>query len=113
MDILSDIKNILIDCDDRDHNLKINIEQSSITVYLDYDPYENYRELCMIPIRCDVSKGIAYIPHDEFKKLFNVESGGIELEELDLVKKIMEYMTNNMKSIKAICDGYGLAYRQD
>lgn len=38
MNILQDIKDILIRNKDKDHHLKIEISWDGITVYLEYDP---------------------------------------------------------------------------
>ena len=62
MDILKDIRDILIKHEDKEHMLEIKVDWSGVTVYLDYDPYKCFNDDCVILIHYSVYDEFAYIP---------------------------------------------------
>ena len=111
MDILKDIKDILIKNKDTEHMLKIVVDWSGVTVYLDYDPEKDFEEKCIIPIQYDISNEFAYISDSEYREKFHPNDYGIEYKEIVLIKEIMEYLESHSKEINDLCFGYDLEDR--
>ena len=86
--------------------LKIEVDWSGVTVYLDYDPNKDFEEDCVLPIRYDVSYGFTYIPDREYKEKFHPTDFGIEYKEIVLIKEIMEYLEKHKEEIDNLCVGY-------
>ena len=106
MDILKDIRDILIRNKDVEHMLKIVVDWSGVTVYLDYDPEKDFEEKIIIPIRYDTLDEFAYIPDSEYREKFNPNDYGIEYKEIVLIKEIMEYLESHKEEINDLCVGY-------
>ena len=106
MNILKDIKEILIRNKDREHHLKIEVSWDGVTVYLEYDPEKEFDEKCIIPIRYDTLDNFAYIPDSEYKNTYNPNDYGMDLKEIILIKEIMEYLEENSAGINGLCCGY-------
>lgn len=106
MDILKDIRDILIRNKDKERMLKIVVDWSGVTVYLDYDPEKDFSEQCVIPIKYDTLDGFAYIPDREYKEIFHPNDFGIEYEDIVLIKEIMEYLESHKEEINDLCVGY-------
>ena len=106
MDILKDIRDILVRNKDKERMLKIVVDWSGVTVYLDYDPEKDFEEKCVLPIRYDTLDGFAYIPDDEYREKFHPNDFGIEYEDIVLIKEIMEYLESNKEEINDLCVGY-------
>lgn len=104
MDLLKDIKDILKN--DKEHNLKIEVDCYSIKVYLEYDPENNCDEKTIIPIEYTTLEEFAYIPNEEYCEKFNVDDYGLDLHEITLIKEIMEYLESHREEIKELCSGY-------
>ena len=110
LNLIEDILNIVKD--DKRHNVKVVIESIGVTVYLDDDPDDTYEERYVIPIRYDCCSGFCYIPHDEYCEIMHDNDFGIDLEEINLIQKIMQYMENNNEEIEAVCDSLSLSRRK-
>lgn len=110
MNLLEDIKEIVKS--DKEHNVKIEIDNISVKVYLDYDPENDYEEKTLIPIEYSTLEQFAYIPDDEYRKKFNVNDYGITLDEITLIKEIMEYLESHKQEIRELCKGYSWTYRK-
>lgn len=106
MDILQDIKDILIKNKDKEHYLKIEVSWDGVTIYLEYDPDRSFEENCIIPIRYETLGEFAYIPNDEYRDKYNPSDYGIDLKEIILIKEIMEYLEAHSKEIDELCNGY-------
>ena len=106
MDILKDIRDILVRNKDKERMLKIVVDWSGITVYLDYDPEKDFEEKCVLPIRYDTLDGFAYIPDSEYREKFHPNDFGIEYEDIVLIKEIMEYLESHKEEINDLCVGY-------
>ena len=106
MDVLKDIRDILIKNKDAEHMLKIVVDWSGVIVYLDYDPEKDFEEKCIIPIRYDTLDEFAYIPDSEYREKFHPNDYGIEYKEIVLIKEIMEYLESHREEINHLCVGY-------
>lgn len=106
MNILEDIKEILIRNKDKEHHLKIEVSWDGVIVYLEYDPEKEFDEKCVIPIRYDTLDDFAYIPNSDYKNTYNPNDYGMDLKEIILIKEIMEYLEENSTEINGLCCGY-------
>ena len=88
MDILQDIKNIVKN--DKEHMVKVEVAWDGVTVYLDYDPSKEFHEDYVIPIHYCTVDEFAYIPDDKFKESYKPCDYGMDLNEITLMKEIME-----------------------
>ena len=104
MDLLRDIAEIAKD--DKEHNVEVKIDLYGVTVYLEYDP--EVENDTIIPIQYTAFEEFAYIPHEEFIKKFKPSDFGVDLSEIKLIQKIMEYMENNKVEINKICERFNL-----
>ena len=86
--------------------LKIEVDWSGVSVYLDYDPNKDFEENCVIPIHFSVFEGFAYIPDHEHKEKFRPTDFGMDYPEIVLIKEIMEYLENHKDEIDDLCVGY-------
>lgn len=110
INLIQDITEIVKN--DKRHHVKIIIDGIYFTVYLDDDSEETYEEKYLIPIRYDCCSGFCYIPHDEYCEIMHDNDFGIDLEEINLIQKIMQYMENNNDEIEAICHSLSLSGRK-
>ena len=101
MDLLKDIKEIIKN--DKEHNVKIEVDNLGVKVYLDYDPSNDYEEKTLIPIEYTTLEEFAYIPDNEYREKFNVNDYGIDLHEITLIKEIMEYLEAHRQEINELC----------
>lgn len=104
INLLKDIKDILKN--DKEHHLKIKVDCYSVKVYLEYDPEMNFEEKTIIPIEYTTVEEFAYIPDNEYREKFNTNDYGLDLNEIALIKEIMEYLESHKKDIKELCNGY-------
>ena len=111
MNLLQDIKDILKD--DKEHNLKIEVSQFGVKILLDYDPGNDYEEKIILPIEYTTLEEFAYIPDDEYRKMYNANDYGIDLPEIILAKNIMEYLESHKEEIHDLCSGYAWEFRND
>lgn len=109
MDILKDIAELVRD--DKEHNVEVRIDSLGLTVYLDYDPNQDFEQQCIIPIHYDAMYQNACIPQEELIEKFKPNEGGIELSETLLACKIMKYMEDHKDYISELCLLYDLADR--
>ena len=102
--IIEGIKEIVKE--DNAHNLEFRIDQFGLKVYLIWDENNNGEENFIIPIYCNILDGLCYIPQGEFKETYKDEEYyGIDLKEIEIVYKIMEYMELHKEEISDICYG--------
>lgn len=109
MNLLKDIKEILKD--DREHHLMIEVDCYSVRVYLEYDPENTFDEKTIIPIEYTTLEEFAYIPNEKFCEKFNVDDFGLDLNEITLIKEIMEYLESHREEISELCNGYAWDHR--
>ena len=112
MNLLEDIANILIKHKDNEHYLKIEVNEWDVKVYLEYSPNGNYiekeDEQMFIPIIYSSVDEFAYIPDDEYRKLYNPTEYGIDNTEIKIINDIMEYLVNNKKEIEMMCKKFNI-----
>lgn len=106
LNILQDIKEILIRNKDKERHLKIEVSWDGVTVHLEYDPEKDFNEKNIIPIRYETLEGFAYIPDKEYREKYNPDDYGIDLKEIILIKEIMEYLESHSTEIDELCAGY-------
>lgn len=104
MNLLEDIKNIVKD--NKEHHLKIEVDCLGIRVLLIYDPKDEYNEDTIIPIEYNPYDGFAYISDSGYREMFKPCDYGLTLDEVTLVKNIMEYLESHKEEIKNLCNGY-------
>ena len=109
MNLLKDIKKLVKN--DKEHNLSIGVNNLGIKVFLDYDPNNDYEEKYVIPIVYEVSEQFAYIPDNEYKKIFNDCDYGLDLNEIELIRNIMRYLESHGSEICELCDGFAHKFR--
>lgn len=92
--------------DDRWHNIKIEIDNTGIIVFLDDDPELNGFEKFMIPVKYDVFQEGCVIPHGVYMKYMEEcpEETGIDKEEIEIILKIMSLLEEHDEEIKSFCD---------
>lgn len=106
MNILQDIKDILVKNKDKEHHLKVDVSWDGVIVYLEYDPDKEFEEKCIIPIRYETLEEFTYISNSEYREKYNPEDYGIDLKEIILIKDIMEYLETHSTEINELCAGY-------
>ncbi|MBC5688093.1 hypothetical protein H8S37_03985 [Mediterraneibacter sp. NSJ-55] len=112
LNIINDLIDIIKN--NKRHNVKITIDTSGVTVYLDDDPDETYEEKYVIPVKYDTLYECCHIPHDEYiESMSNDTAIGIDKEEIELIQKIMEYLENNKSEVQNICNILSVRYRKD
>jgi hypothetical protein len=111
MNLLEDIKNIVKN--DKEHHLKIEVDCLGIRVFLIYDPEDEYNEDAIIPIEYSTCEEFAYISDSDYRKMFKPCDFGFTLDEIILIKNIMEYLESHKKEIKELCNGYSWVDRME
>lgn len=112
MNLLEDIANILIKHKDKEHYLKVEVNEWDVKVYLEYSPDGDYiekeDEQMLIPIIYSSVDEFAYIPDDEYRKLYNPTDYGIDNTEIKIINDIMEYLVNHKKEIEMMCEKFNI-----
>lgn len=92
--------------DDKRHNIKIEIDDTGIIVFLDDDPELNGFGKFMIPIKYDILQEECVIPHGVYMKHMEEcpEETGIDIKEIEIILKIMKLLEENVKEIRSFCD---------
>lgn len=112
MNLLEDIANILIKHKDKEHYLKVEVNEWDVKVYLEYSPDGDYiekeDEQMLIPIIYSSVDGFAYIPNDEYRKIYNPKDYGIDNTEIKIINDIMEYLVNHKKEIEMMCEKFNI-----
>jgi hypothetical protein len=112
MDLVADLKDIMIKNNDKEHNLKVEVDNMGVKVFLDYDPDGNYEEKTMIPIEYTTCEEFAYIPDSEYREKFIVNDYGMDLHEITLIKDIMQYLEDHKEEIGKLCVDYSWEFRK-
>lgn len=98
INLIEDITRIVKD--DNRHTVKIEIEPVQLAIYLSDDPDDDYEELYVIPIKYDILTQSVRIDDHDYKKMMTDNDGGIDLEEINLIREIMLYLEKNKESIE-------------
>jgi len=109
MNLLKDIKEIVKN--DREHNVEVQVDGFGIRVFLEYDPESTFERKMIIPIEYAALEEFAYIPDTNFKEMYNPNDYGITLDEIILIKDIMEYLESHKSEISELCNSFMLEYR--
>lgn len=113
MNLLFDLKEILYDNNDTEHELRISVDPYEVKVELIYQEMtKDAYEIC-IPIVYNLAMGFAYIPDDEYREKYIVEDYGITCSETKIIYDIMSYLEMHGQEICAFCDMLGLDGRQE
>ena len=72
-------------------------------IYLMDDPEDDYEENYVIPIRYDVLTKSVCVPDTDYKELMRDNDGGIDLEEINLIQVLMQYIEKNKATIDKYC----------
>ena len=107
INLLNDIKEIVKS--DKEHRIAIMIDNSNIDIKLIYDPEHTFEESCFfIPIRYSSFEGYSYINNSQYKENYNNNDIGINLEEIKLVERIMEYLNKHKHEIDSFLKGFSV-----
>ena len=111
MNILMDIVNILKKHKDDSHILEIKINSDGIMIYLDYDPFREFEQKYIIPIRYDIIEDVVSIYDKEYKEKYQDNDYGIDYNEIIIIKDIMDYLDKYRVEITEICRLYDFENR--
>ena len=106
MNLITDIKNILVKHKDKEHHLQIVVDDLEIKVYLIYDHELEYQEDTIIPIVYDLTDKCAYISDSEYREKFKPCDYGIDLHEISIIKDIMQYLEKHGDELESIVYGF-------
>src|SRR5574344_556905 len=104
MDLFRDIVEILKN--DKEHHLKIVVDSYEVSIFLEYDPSQEYSDKVVIPITYTTLEEFAYIPDDKYREMFNADDFGIDKTEIKIIYDIMDYLESHKKEINEICELY-------
>lgn len=98
INVIEDIAKIMKN--DKLHNVKVVVEPSGVTVFLDEKEYES-----IIPIKYNCVEGI-YISNEE-------QQGVIGICEIGIIKNIMEYLEDHTSELNELGDKCDWSGRQE
>ena len=104
MNLITDIKDLLKY--DTEHLLRIEISSFSLKIYLEYNPNLDKEENCIIPIEYSFVDDIICIPNNEFHEMYNPSDYGLEMNEINIINNIMNYLNKYREEIKELCYGF-------
>ena len=113
MNILRDIVDILKKNEDDSHILEIKIASDGITIYLDYDPFREFEQKYIIPIKYNIIEDVVSIYDKEYKEKYQDDDYGIDYNEIIIIKDIMDYLDKHREEITDICKLYDFKNRYD
>lgn len=99
INVIEDITKIVKD--DNLHDVEINISPSNVIVNLSCKDYDG-----KIPIKFDSNEYEIYIPKE---KVTNI----IGIGDIDIIKNIMDYLSEHTSELNEICTGFDLYGRQE
>lgn len=107
INLLNDIKEIVKS--DKEHRIAIMVDSVYIDIKLIYDPERTFEESCFfIPIRYSSLEGYSYIDNSQYKENYKNTDIGINLEEIKLVERIMEYLNKHKHEIDSFLKGFSV-----
>lgn len=86
---------------DKSHNVKVVVEPSEVTVFLNEKEYNS-----IIPIKYDCEDVAIYISNEK-------QQGVIGICEIDIIKNIMEYLEDHMDELDKLCNQCDWSGRQE
>lgn len=109
MNLLFDLKEILYDNKDNEHEMRITVDRFGVLVELIYDPdSDDGEENIILPIYYDAVVEFAYIPDDQYRSKYNASDYGIDILEAKLVYDIMSYLQLHGDEIVQFCTSLSL-----
>ena len=110
MNLLFDLREILYDNKDKEHEMRIIVERFKVQVDLIYNPNEtNDEEVMVIPIVYDPVLEFAYVDDEQYRKNYHNEDGyGIVKDEAKLIYDIMSYLELHGNEIWEFCRSLGI-----
>ena len=111
MNLLFDLKEILYDNHDNEHEMRITVDPYEVRVELIYDPSasEKYgEEETVLTIVYESSLEFAYIPDKDYREKYIVGDYGIDKLEAKLVYDIMSYLELHGSEISELCNSLSL-----
>lgn len=106
INLLEDIGNIVQK--NKYYRYRIEVEDMSVTVYMICDYERTFSEKIIIPITYDTLEEMAYINHEKLLKMYQEKDYGIGLDEIKIIKNLMEYFENHGSEIEKICSMFDL-----
>ena len=101
MNILQDLRNILIKNDDHEHAFRVTVDPHQISVELIWS--EDDDENVILPIVYEYCVEFAYIPDKEYRSKYNVSDFGIDKLEVKLALDIINYLELHGTEIIETC----------
>lgn len=99
INVIEDITKILKD--DNLHDVEINISMSNVIVNLSCKDYYG-----KIPIKFDSNEYEIYIPKEKLTSI-------IGIGDIDIIKNIMDYLSEHTSELNEICTGFDVFGRQE
>ena len=113
MNLLFDLKEILYDNKDLEHEMSVTVTPYEVKVELTYDPDQNDGNTeTVLTIVYDNLVGFAYVPDDDYRKKYLVKDYGIYKLEAKLMYDIMSYLEAHGTEICEMGDMFGLYDRE-
>ena len=109
MNLINDIKDLLKY--DTSHILRIELSSSSLKIYLEYDLDLNKDDTDIIPIEYSFIDDIIYIPNNEFNEMYNPSDYGLDINDINIIYNIMNYLNKYREEIKELCYGFDVIDR--
>ena len=109
MNLLFDLREILYDNKDKEHEMRIIVDFFKVQVELIYNTAEtNDEEKMVIPIVYDTCMEFAYIDDKQYRERYhNEDDYGIVKDEAKLIYDIMSYLELHGKEIGEYCQMLG------
>lgn len=101
INLLEDIGNIVQK--NKYYRYRIEVDEISVTVYMICDYERTFSEKLVIPITYDIVEECAYINHEKLLTMYHEKDYGICLDEIKIIKNLMEYFENHNSEIEKIC----------
>ena len=101
MNLLFDLKEILLQDNDHEHDLRVSVDPYEVRVELIWSEEDN--EKVVLPIVYDACLEFAYIPDKEYRTKYNIDTFGIDKLEAKLAFDIMSYLEFHGAEITQMC----------
>ena len=112
MNLLFDLKEILYDNKDLEHEMSVTVTPNGVRVELIYPSATYSEEDTILPIVYDNAVEFAYIPDKDYREKYIVNDYGIYKLETKLAFDIMSYLEAHGAEICEMCDMFGLYDRE-
>lgn len=113
MNLLFDLKEILYDNKDLEHEMSVTVSPYEVRVELMYVCDASDGIDTVLTIVYDTLVNFAYIPDKDYREKYIVKDYGIYKLEAKLVYDIMSYLETHGTEICEMCDMFGLYDREE